>query len=287
MSQAPTETGRRVVIKKVHGGGHHGGAWKVAYADFVTTMMALFIVLWIIGQNEGVRIAVARYFRDPGAFTEKSGPIPVAGGAGLLPGDRAPEGPSGGAARASEEQVLRRAAVDIQDRLDRAGLLEIARDQVRIELTADGLRIELIERENAPFFRLGSAIVLDSLRPVLEKVTLAVAPLPNPITIEGHTDSRRYADGRGYSNWELSADRANTARRVMEASGLDQARVERVVGHADRVPMVPTDPLDAANRRITILVRRQAPVVAQEGRLGGAAARSGAPDGGRPGVDGG
>jgi chemotaxis protein MotB len=247
----------RIIVKKGHGG-PHGGAWKVAYADFVTTMMALFIVLWITSQNAGTREAVAQYFKDPGTFKVKSSPSMIPGSTGLLPGQPV-EGPGDGNDPAAEERALQKAAEQFRDALEHSGISEALQGQVRIEVTREGLRIELIERDNSPFFLVGSPAVLPSLRPVLENLVRVVAKLPNPITIEGHTDSRRYNTSEGYSNWELSTDRTNSARRVMDAAGLTPGRIDRIVGHADRMPLLPDDPLNAMNRRITIVVRRQGP----------------------------
>jgi chemotaxis protein MotB len=169
------------------------------------------------------------------------------------------EGPGRPEDAAVEERALQQAAEQFREALDRSGLSQALESQIRIEVTREGLRIELIERDNSPFFRVGSPAVLPTLRPVLENLVRVVAKLPNPITVEGHTDSRRYSDEESYSNWELSADRTNSARRVMEAAGLTPGRIDRVVGHADRMPLLPGDRLNAMNRRITILVRRQTP----------------------------
>jgi chemotaxis protein MotB len=244
----------RVKIKHGHGGGHHGGAWKVAYSDFVTTMMALFIVLWIVGQNAGTREAVARYFRDPGAFREGAAPTVVPGGAGLLPPGVPPT--TGERESAAEEAALAAAGEEFLEALKRAGLFERLREQVRVEVTAEGLRVELAERDDAPLFQVGSAAIMPPMRQILDEVAHAVGALPNPVVVEGHTDARPYVRGHEYSNWELSTDRAHSARRVMEAAGLAPSRIERVAGHADRLLRVPADPRHAANRRITILVRR-------------------------------
>lgn len=250
----------RVIIKRQHGGGHHGGAWKVAYSDFVTTMMALFIVLWIVGQNAATRQAVAEYFRDPGAFQQGQGSKPsiVQGGAGVLPGQPPRDvGSAGESEQARDEKALKEAAEGFKEKMEQLGLSETLRDQIKVEMTPEGLRIELLERDGVPFFRVGQAALLPEVRPVLENLARAVAPLSNHITIEGHTDSRQYANRENYSNWDLSADRTNSARKVMEAAGLEPGRVDRLVGHADRVLRVPSDPLAASNRRITIIVRRQ------------------------------
>lgn len=256
----------RVVIKRApHGEGHHGGAWKVAYADFVTTMMALFIVLWIVGQSEPVKHAVARYFRDPGSFREGRGEgrstLPTPGGAGLLPADVAPPGAATDPAHvdpAREEQALQEAAARIKRLTAEGGGFESLREQIRIEVTPEGLRIELIERDESPFFQVGSAAPIPQLQALLEQLEPILASLPNHITLEGHTDARPYSQRRNYSNWELSTDRAHSARRILEAGGLPHGRIDRIVGHADRLLRVPHDPLHATNRRISLLVRRQA-----------------------------
>jgi chemotaxis protein MotB len=248
----------KIVKKKGHGGGHHGGAWKVAYADFVTTLMALFIVLWIVGQNDAVKVAVASYFKNPTILPGTRNSTLPPGGAGILPAERhATAEERDSEIGESEEKALQAAASKIKELTEKGGGFEELREQIRIEITADGLRIELIERDGVPFFEVGSAVLIHPLKPLLEKLNQILDALPNAITIEGHTDSRRYTQRRNYSNWELSVDRANSARRVLDAAGLPATRMDRVVGHADRVLLVPDDPLHASNRRITILVRRQ------------------------------
>jgi chemotaxis protein MotB len=258
MSGHNEEVRVRIVKKKGHGGGHHGGAWKVAYADFVTTMMALFIVLWIVGQNDAVKQAVANYFKNPTVFPGARTATLTPGGSGILPADRPPSGQESDTEEGSaEERALQTAAAKIKELTEKGGGFEDLREQIRIEITAEGLRIELTERDGLPFFELGSAVLIHPLKPLLEKLNAILAALPNAITIEGHTDSRRYSQKRNYSNWELSVDRANSARRVLEAAGLPPHRMDRVVGHADRMLLVPDNPLHASNRRITLLVRRQ------------------------------
>jgi chemotaxis protein MotB len=245
----------RVIIQKGKTTRHHGGAWKVAYADFVTTMMALFIVLWIVGQNSGTREAVARYFKDPGVLPRPQAVSLLPGSSGVLPGGDAALVAE---ARDREEQALQEAGERFREALQDRGLFETLQKQVRIETTAEGLRIELRERDAAPFFNVGSATVLPEMKPVLDSLARAVSNLPNHITIEGHTDSRQYAGRENYSNWDLSTDRTNSARRVMETAGLPPGRIDRLVGFADRVPLIPGDPLNAMNRRITIIVKREA-----------------------------
>lgn len=248
----------RVVVKPSrHKGGHHGGAWKVAYSDFVTTMMALFIVLWIVSQNAATREAVAKYFKNPGIFRQGAAVSIVKAGAGILPGEHPPGGTAPDQSEAgSEEQALQAAATQIKGMLENSGLFETVRDQIKVEVTREGLRIELMERDHSLFFRVGSAVVVHPMKPILENLAKVLAPLPNQITVEGHTDSRQYSDWHNYSNWELSTDRANSARKILEASGLAPGRIDGVVGHADRLLLLPNEPLNASNRRITLIVRR-------------------------------
>ena len=257
MSTHGDEVRIRIVKKKGHGNGHHGGAWKVAYADFVTTMMALFIVLWIVGQNDAVKQAVAGYFKNPTVFPGARTKTLAPGGSGVLPAERPGGGQENDEDGTEEEKALQAAAGKIKGLTAKGGGFEDLREQIHIDLTAEGLRIELTERDGHPFFELGSAVLVHPLKPLLEKLEPILAAVPNPIAIEGHTDSRRYSQQRNYSNWELSVDRANSARRVLEGAGLAGDRTERVVGHADKLLLVPNDPLHARNRRITIMVRRQ------------------------------
>jgi chemotaxis protein MotB len=252
----------RIIIKKNrHGGGHHGGAWKVAYADFVTTMMALFIVLWIVGQGSATKEAIAKYFRDPGVFKEGGASTVIPGGTGIFPGERMPVGgneveatKNGAAMR--EEAALQGAARRLGELASTSGVFDKLKNQIKIQVGKEGLRIELMERDNSPFYQVGNPILVPSAVEVLQRLAVVLQSLPNPITIEGHTDSRQYSTSRQYSNWELSSDRANSARRVLEAASLPEGRIDRVIGHADRIPMVQGDPLDAMNRRISIIVRR-------------------------------
>ena len=265
MSGHNEEVRVRIIKKKGHGGGHHGGAWKVAYADFVTTMMALFIVLWIVGQNDAVKTAVAQYFKNPTILPGSKSTSLAPGGQGILPDEGRPApGQESEQEGTAEETALQAAAARIKELTEKGGGFEDLREQIRIELTAEGLRIELTERDGQPFFELGSATLIHPLKPLLEKLNAILAALPNPLTIEGHTDSRLYTQRKNYSNWELSVDRANSARRVLEAAGLPGNRMDRVVGHADRLLLVPDNPMHASNRRITLLVRRQGPPVARD-----------------------
>jgi chemotaxis protein MotB len=256
-----------IVIKKKAGhGGHHGGAWKVAYADFVTTMMALFIVLWAAGQDTSVRENIAAYFRNPAIVpnaVKGSGVLPQSTGvvatADLLANEPSPE---------REARLLRDAAQQIQTEIEKAPDLRPLMNQIQIKITDEGLRIQIVEKDDTLFFELGSATVKPALTHLLGIVARALSALPNSVVVEGHTDARQYGrERKGYSNWELSADRANSARRVLEADGLRQGQIVRVVGFADRDLLV-ADPLDPQNRRVSIVVRRLKPVRGPEEATG-------------------
>jgi chemotaxis protein MotB len=243
-----------IIKKKGHGKhGHHGGAWKVAYADFVTAMMAFFLVMWIVAQSEEVKAGVAGYFRDPGAFT--------AGGRGVLPGSE--NGTSGGGQPMgmtdleAAKSLLEQAAEEIRRALAALPEFEHLKDQVEITLTDEGLRIELREAPDDGFFDSGSATVKPSTVAMLRVIATQLGELPNKVAVEGHTDSLPYSAESGvYTNWELSADRANAARRILESSGTKQGQIEAVRGFADTRLRKPDQPLDAGNRRISIVVRR-------------------------------
>jgi chemotaxis protein MotB len=247
-----------IIVKKKKAGhhGHHGGAWKVAYADFVTAMMAFFLVMWLVGQSKAVKSAVAGYFRDPGIFDQQKSNGPIAGGDLRLDPEAAPpsDPASPNALAAGEKAALEETAKRIKDRLAESPDLRSLGKQIEITITRDGLRIELVDAEKQTFFASGSAAPAAGTEKVLELIAKELGQLPNSIVIEGHTDSRPYATTDLYSNWELSADRANAARRVMERSGLRTAQVRGVRGYADRQLRVQDAPLDARNRRVSVIV---------------------------------
>ncbi len=257
----------RLVKKKKVAGGHHGGAWKVAYADFVTAMMALFIVLWIMSQSQSIRLAVAQYFKNPGMLPGATGLMETSdmGGEMPTPGHSqeiqtpAPIKPDVTQDRNSLEEVKKR----LEEVIAQLPELSRLKDQVSLEITQEGLRIELLEQENPTFFDIGSA----NLKPEAQKMFAILAQelgrLPNRVTIEGHTDSRPYGTQQ-YTNWELSSDRANAARRLMVANGLQPAQLYAVRGFADRHLRRPQDPLDYQNRRVSIIVMFQNPELPQK-----------------------
>jgi chemotaxis protein MotB len=235
----------RIIIKKVKGhGGHHGGAWKVAYADFVTAMMALFLVLWLLGaSNSKEKAVIAHYFREPGVFSGSRGIIPNGGedklGAGVI--------------QAPTMEVLRAALTE-----SFSGLKELvgAQDQVPITVTDDGVMIEIIDKDKQAFFDLSSAAVKPTMRRILELIVNEIKNRPNKLVISGHTDAVPYHDDAFYSNWELSAARALNTRHVLQQLGLPSDRFDQVTGYADRKLRVPDNPRSPENRRISILIKK-------------------------------
>jgi len=230
-----------IVIKKKGGhGGHHGGAWKVAYADFVTAMMALFIVLWLMNSSEKIKKAVAGYFNDPKGTSTLMGTTMTGTGETVA-----------AAARTSMEQLKQKLEQEVKARKD----LDKLSKQIEITITPEGLRIELLEDKNGTFYEIGSARLSKSGQDLLALLAGELKTLPNALLIEGHTDATPYSSDASYSNWELSADRANSARRLMQQDGVRGDQVTQVRGYADQLLRVKTNPLDPSNRRISILVK--------------------------------
>ena len=219
-------------------GVHHGGAWKVAYADFVTAMMSLFIVLWLTSTSDTVRRSVAHYFNDPRGTSTMEG-TNRNGSGHALPLDR------------NGMQKLKEQLLDAAQRMPNFDKLK---DQVQITAEEDGLRIELLEQPGGTFFRLGSPQPTPALRDFLKAISPELGKLGNEISIEGHTDSVPYSDNSLYSNWELSTDRANAARRLMQGNGIAPGQVAEVRGFADQLLRRPDHPDDPSNRRITLIV---------------------------------
>jgi len=242
-----------IVKKKGHGGhGHHGGAWKVAYADFVTAMMAFFLVMWLVGQSPQVKAAVGGYFRDPGVFeTTKGGGVLPGSTVGLKDSGVTP--PPDSVKQAQE--VLERAAEHLREALQKVPALKALEDRIEITVTPEGLRIELLENEKNSFFAVGSAQLLPETVELLGVIAKELSPLGNKVAMEGHTDSRPYGSRNGYTNWDLSTDRANSARRAMESHGLREGQVDAIRGFADTRLRYPDDSLDPRNRRISIVVQ--------------------------------
>ena len=232
-----------VIKKRVGHGGSHGGAWKVAYADFVTAMMALFIVLWLMSQSEAVKKAVAGYFNDPKGTATLLGTTLAGVGDGSTP---------------VPDQNLQQMK-DLKEKLERE--IQARKDleklikQIEITITPEGLRIELIEDKNGTFYQSGSAKLSLNGQELLALLAAELKTLPNQLLIEGHTDAAQYSSDTNYSNWELSADRANSARRLLQQDGVRADQVTQVRGFADQLLRVMSNPYDPSNRRISILVK--------------------------------
>ncbi|MGA3080958.1 MAG: flagellar motor protein MotB [Terracidiphilus sp.] len=229
-----------VIKRKVSHGGHHGGAWKVAYADFVTAMMSLFIVLWLMGSSEKVKRAVAGYFNDPKGTASQLGTTLLGTGATVQ--------------QAPTDQ-LEKLKAKLEEEIKARKELEKLSKQIEITITPEGLRIELIEGKDGTFYEIGSAKLSASGQELLALLAAALKPLPNSLLIEGHTDATPYSSEAGYSNWDLSADRANSARRLMQQDGVRVNQVTQVRGYADQMLRVKSNPFDPSNRRISILVK--------------------------------
>jgi chemotaxis protein MotB len=233
-----------IVIKKINGhGGHHGGAWKVAYADFVTAMMALFIVLWLMSQNDPVKKAVAGYFNDP------------RGTASLLGTTMSGTGTATTVVTDADKQRLEQMKEKLEKEIQSKKELQKLAKQIEITITPEGLRIELVEGKNGTFYQSGSARLSDSGQELLMLLATELKTLPNDLLIEGHTDATQYSTDASYTNWELSADRANAARRLLQQKGVRSDQVTQVRGYADQFLRVKNNPYDPSNRRITIMVR--------------------------------
>ncbi len=227
-----------IVRKKGGHGGHHGGAWKVAYADFVTALMSLFIVLWLLNTTPQVRKAVAGYFRNPMSSSSLTGT------------DR-----NGATDNLSwKKKDIRHLKQKIQQAMQAQTQLQPLKHQVQVTVTPEGLRIELMETEHGTFFRNGSARLSPSGKEMLTLLAKQLGQVPNRISIEGYTDAKPYPSNNGYTNWDLSTDRANAARRLMQARGLHKHQVAEVRGYGDNHLRLPNKPFDPSNRRVTIVV---------------------------------
>jgi chemotaxis protein MotB len=268
-----------IIVKKVKKSGHaaHGGAWKIAYADFVTAMMAFFLLMWLLGSTtEGDRKGLADFFSAPlkvaltgGSGTGQSTSIITGGGTDLTKiAGQAKAGDAADPIQKKRALELMRAEVAKQDAKRMAALsakisaaisnnpkLAQFNSQIRLETTPDGLQIQIIDDQKRPMFDSGSAVVKPYMKDILREIGAALIDVENKISLDGHTDQAPYGKGeRGYSNWELSADRANASRRELVAAGLPDDKVARVVGLASSVLLEPENPLSPANRRISIII---------------------------------
>jgi chemotaxis protein MotB len=301
---------RPIIIKRIKksGGGHHGGAWKVAYADFVTAMMAFFLLLWLLSSTtEEQKKGLSDYFTPTIAISQQSATVAVldgqpqvletmsgaaaaqadiegedeesvaGAGAGAGTGDEgggqgSQTGPDGAtpidaekaaaALRAEETQRFEKVKEQIQQVIDQTPELSGLKDNLQIDQTPEGLRIQLLDKEKESMFASGSAAMDPRSQQLLRLVAQAVKDMPNKLAISGHTDATPFQGSDGRTNWELSADRANAARRVLVQSGVDQGKVQTVVGRAETDPFVKDNPNDPQNRRISIVLLSDVPPVA-------------------------
>jgi chemotaxis protein MotB len=231
-----------IIIRKKadHHDDEHGGAWKVAYADFVTAMMALFIVLWLLSASEKVQKAVGGYFQDPTGKGRQTGTSTAGMGETLT----------------LTKDQLQQIKEKLEQAMKQMPTFKDMQNQIKMTITAEGLRIDLLETKRGMFFDTGNPVPTEAGSEILKVLATELSKLPNKVVIEGHTDSSPY--GRvDYSNWELSADRANAARRILSESGLDATRISQVRGFADQRLLLKDDPTNPSNRRISIIVRNQ------------------------------
>jgi chemotaxis protein MotB len=268
-----------IIVKKVKKGGHahHGGAWKIAYADFVTAMMAFFLLMWLLGSTtEGDRKGIADYFSSPLKIALLSGGSGAGDASHVIKGGGTDLTRTTGQVRrgdieaerktinlqALKEQAAREEAASLEglkQRIEQSvtnnPLLVQFRSQIRIDITQDGLRIQIVDEQNRPMFDSGSALVKEYMRTILREIGKVLSEVNNKVTLAGHTDAAAYSSGeRGYSNWELSADRANASRRELVAGGLREGQVVRVLGLASSSLLDKDNPLNPINRRISIIV---------------------------------
>jgi chemotaxis protein MotB len=280
-----------IIIKRIKKGGHavHGGAWKIAYADFVTAMMAFFLLMWLLGStSEGDKKGLSDYFASPlkvsmmgGSGAGASNSVIQGGGADLTktsgqnrsgnPNDPVTRKAAAEAMKAElvkqEARKLAALSEKISSLISNNPKLAEFKAQIRLEITPDGLQIQIVDDQSRPMFDVGSALVKVYMRDILREIGSALNGVENKISLDGHTDSSPYGSGeRGYSNWELSSDRANASRRELVAAGMPDDKLARVTGMASSNLLEPQNPFGPVNRRISILVMTKE---AEERLLGG------------------
>ncbi|MGM8061135.1 flagellar motor protein MotB [Vogesella indigofera] len=263
------ESQRPIIVKRIKKGhgGHHGGAWKIAYADFVTAMMAFFLLMWLLGSTSaGALSGISQYFQMPLKLALQGGE-----GAGdataVIPGGgtdltrqsgqvkRGNPDPTSGQKRAELSKLQQRIQQKLQQKMEQSAVLKSFKDQVKLEMTPEGLRIQLIDEQNRPMFQSGGALPMEHTRVLLQEIGRELNEVTNKISISGHTDATRFAGAAtGYTNWELSADRANAARRELIAGGMLDEKVLRVVGLASADPLNKQNVFSSENRRIAIVI---------------------------------
>jgi chemotaxis protein MotB len=269
---------RPIIVKRIKKGGHghHGGAWKIAYADFVTAMMAFFLLMWLLGSTtKGDLNGISEYFKTPlkvamqgGSGSGDSSSVIPGGGKDLtrkegqvrLADDPATTKKSYNltAAKAEMERQetlrLQQLKEKIEEKIENNALLKKYKDQLLLDFTSEGLRIQIVDEQNRPMFALASSTLQPYTKDILHEIGVVLNEVPNRIGLSGHTDSTPYFTDAGYSNWELSADRANASRRALIAGGMQEAKIMRVVGLGSAVHLDRKDPFNPINRRISIIV---------------------------------
>ncbi len=296
------ENNQPIIVKRVKksAGGHHGGAWKIAFADFAVAMMAFFLVMWLMSSaTPEQKKAISGYFQDPIGFTESASPYAIDLGGTPTPAPERTLNPDISETPESqpdqtdvstdqietladkmEQERLELLLQELQNKVEENPELQRFKDQILFEITQDGLRIQIMDAENRPMFALGSA----NLQPYFEDILLAMADtiraVPNKISISGHTDAKPFAGRGAFGNWELSSNRANAARRTLVAGGYPDEQVARVVGYASSALFDREDPFNPVNRRIDIVVltkKAQRAIEGEQGANGEAPAQGQAP----------
>ncbi len=258
-----------IVVKRIKkgGAGHHGGAWKVAYADFVTAMMAFFLLMWLLGSTGAEdRQSISDFFKNPSAVQGPGGAstsmIKLGGAMEVPRGEGEPmrkPTPEEMAQDMQEAAKLDDLMQEIKQQIESTPSMVEFKEQLLLDITSEGLRIQIIDKKNRPMFDLGSAVLKDYTVAILHELARTINLVPNHLSISGHTDATPFVGVRpGYTNWELSADRANAARRALIDGGLDRNKFGRVVGLASSVLLEKSDPTAPVNRRISIVVLNKA-----------------------------
>ena len=265
-----------IVVKKIkkHGGGHHGGSWKVAYADFVTAMMAFFLLMWLLGSTTRIeREGISEYFKNPAGINGPGGAstsmIKLGGALELPKGEGEPlrgkDTPSKHTSSAPNKELIQdKKRLDelmqrLKEQIENSPALRDFKDQLLIDITSEGLRIQIVDKKGRPMFDVGSSHLKWYTKNILDEIAVTINEVPNHVSITGHTDARRYSSASAdYTNWELSADRANAARRELLKGGLAKKKFGRVVGLASSVLFDKQDPYNPINRRISIIVLNKA-----------------------------
>ena len=269
---------RPIIVKRIKKGGHghHGGAWKIAYADFVTAMMAFFLLMWLLGSTtKGDLNGISEYFKTPlkvalqgGSGSGDAISIIKGGGTDLTRKTGQQNVGAAGIKRTgvnekdAEKMLLQQEALRLKDlkaqlesAIDASEMLRQFKNQLLIDITTEGLRVQIVDEQNRPMFAIGSSQLQPYTREILREIGKVLNDVPNRLTLSGHTDAKPYSGGdRGYSNWELSADRANAARRELLGGGMAEDRIARVIGLGSAVLLDADDPTNPINRRVSIIV---------------------------------